>query len=163
MSVGGDISKVVSGGQTGADRGGLEWAISRGIAHGGWCPRGRKAEDGRVPDRYLLAETRSGSYRKRTELNVRYSDGTVIFTGGAKLQGGSLLTAKLAEKHGRPWVHLCMDGGYEAAGAALRLFVIENSVRVLNVAGNRESRCAGIQLFAQQALDEAFPPGYSAL
>jgi hypothetical protein len=155
--------KIVSGGQTGADRGGLDWAISRGVPHGGWCPRGRKAEDGRIPDQYLLTESGNGSYGKRTELNVRDSDGTVIFTGGIKLRGGSLLTAKLAQNNGRPWVCLRVNDGCEAVGRALRLFVVENSVGVLNVAGNRESRCPGIQRFVRQCLDEAFPLGHSTL
>jgi hypothetical protein len=49
--------KIVSGGQTGVDRAALDWAIQRGIPHGGWCPRGRRAEDGRIPERYRLRET----------------------------------------------------------------------------------------------------------
>ena len=72
--------KIVSGGQTGADRAALDWAIDHGTAHGGWCPRGRRAEDGAIPARYLLNETPSARYEERTEWNVRDSDGTVIPT-----------------------------------------------------------------------------------
>jgi hypothetical protein len=65
------IPKIVSGGQTGADRAALDWALSRGIECGGWCPKGRKAEDGRIAKRYPLIETPSASYVQRTEWNVR--------------------------------------------------------------------------------------------
>src|SRR5262245_64267849 len=71
-------SKIVSGGQTGADRAALDWAIEHGFEHGGWCPLGRKAEDGAVPARYDLAETPTDRWEQRTEWNVRDSDGTVI-------------------------------------------------------------------------------------
>ncbi|MCH7226767.1 YpsA SLOG family protein [Haloferula sp. A504] len=69
------IERIVSGGQTGADRAGLDAAIAAGLPHGGWCPRGRKAEDGPLPKRYLLTETKSASYLTRTEWNARDSDG----------------------------------------------------------------------------------------
>ncbi len=63
--------KIVSGGQTGADRAALDFAIAHGIPQGGWCPKGRKAEDGPIPDRYQLKETPSDNYAQRTEWNVR--------------------------------------------------------------------------------------------
>ena len=71
--------RIVSGGQTGADRAALDWAIERGIPHGGWCPRGRRAEDGRIDRRYALRETPAHDYQQRTRWNVRDSDGTLIF------------------------------------------------------------------------------------
>jgi hypothetical protein len=80
--------KIVSGGQTGADRAALDWAIFHDLPHGGWCPKGRKAEDGVIPDQYQLTETSSASYPQRTQWNVRDSDGTVIFTMTSKLFGG---------------------------------------------------------------------------
>ena len=89
------LLKIVSGGQTGADRAGLDWAISMGIPHGGWCPRGRKAEDGVIPARYQLTETKSADYLTRTRWNVRDSNATVIFTLKPTLSGGSLRTAGL--------------------------------------------------------------------
>ena len=91
--------KIVSGGQTGADRAALDWAIAHGIPHGGWCPRGRKAEDGRIDGRYQLQETPSSSYTLRTERNVHDSDGTVVFSVAAVLTGGSMKTVRLARKH----------------------------------------------------------------
>lgn len=82
-------TKLLSGAQTGADRAALDWAIFRDVPHGGWCPKGRKAEDGKIPPQYQLTETPSASYLQRTEWNVRDSDGTVIFTVAAGLAGGS--------------------------------------------------------------------------
>lgn len=80
--------KILSGGQTGTDRAALDWAIAHGIPHGGWCPKGRKAEDGPIDGRYQLQETPSSSYVERTEWNVRDSDGTVVFSIAAVLTGG---------------------------------------------------------------------------
>lgn len=100
--------KIVSGGQTGADRAALEWAISRGIPHGGWCPKGRLAEDGIIPAQYNLHEMKSADYLRRTEQNVIDSDGTVIFT----LTGGSKRTMGFAAKHLRPVLHLCAASPY---------------------------------------------------
>ncbi len=97
---------IISGGQAGADRAALDWAIANGIPHCGWCPKGRKAEDGRIPDDYRLQETASADCTERTEKNVVDSDGTVILTMSPKLGRGSRLTVKLAQKHGKPWLHI---------------------------------------------------------
>jgi hypothetical protein len=116
------VSKIVSGGQTGADRGGLDAAIELGIPHGGWCPKGRKAEDGAIPLTYDLTETGSADYRVRTEKNVLDSDATAIFTCG-ELSGGSKLTADLAEKHGKPWIHIDILRGKMGAAADFYNFI----------------------------------------
>lgn len=94
------IEKIVSGGQTGADRAGLDFAIEQAIPHGGWCPMGRLAEDGPIDSKYALTETPSASYPQRTEWNVRDSDATVIFTITAQLTGGSLKTWNVAKRMG---------------------------------------------------------------
>jgi hypothetical protein len=94
--------KIVSGGQTGADRAGLDWAIKNGIEHGGWCPKGRRAEDGPLHSRYVLKETPSSDYLQRTEWNVRDSDGTVLFSLAERLSGGSLKTLEFTMKHRKP-------------------------------------------------------------
>jgi hypothetical protein len=105
------IPKIVSGGQTGADRAALDWALSRSIESGGWCPKGRKAEDGPIPKRYPLIETPSAGYVQRTEWNVRDTGGTVIFSLGPVLTGGSKKTAEFAVKRNKPCLH-AHSGGY---------------------------------------------------
>jgi predicted Rossmann-fold nucleotide-binding protein len=75
---------IISGGQTGADRAALDWALQHGIPHGGSCPRGRLAEDGVIPTRYQLQELPSPEYAARTERDVLDADGTVIFSGAYK-------------------------------------------------------------------------------
>lgn len=152
------VTKIISGGQTGADRAALDFALTRGIPHGGWCPRGRLAEDGQVPERYVLMETPSRTYALRTEWNVRDSDGTVIFTIGRKLSGGSLKTWKLGERLGRPVMHLSQRGyalmPYHIAAPAQRLreFVEKHNIRVLNVAGSRASEELGVGDFVAEVL-----------
>ncbi len=96
------IEKIISGSQTGADRAALDWAIEHGIPHGGWCPKGRLAEDCPIDARYQLQETPGSSYLQRTEWNVRDADGTVIFSITSGLSGGSKKTLDLAKKHNKP-------------------------------------------------------------
>ena len=95
------LERVVSGGQTGVDRAALDAAIAVGLEHGGWCPRGRLAEDGVIPSEYQLRETWSADYPVRTEQNVRDSDGTLIL-GHGPLQGGTDLTWRMAKRHAKP-------------------------------------------------------------
>jgi hypothetical protein len=96
------IRKIISGWQTGADRAGLDFAIEAGLEHGGYVPRGRKAEDGRIDDRYNLIELSTSSYPARTRRNIEKSDGTVIFSLERALSGGTRLTLELANKLGKP-------------------------------------------------------------
>jgi hypothetical protein len=147
--------KIVSGGQTGADRAALDWAIDRGREHGGWCPRGRRAEDGTIPARYRLTETPAEAYAQRTEWNVRDSDGTVILSLADTLTGGSRRTAELAHALGKPWLHLSAraDGG--SAAGRLRRFLTDHAIRVLNVAGPRASSEPGVGEFVTATLDAA--------
>jgi hypothetical protein len=134
------IKKIISGGQTGADRAALDVAIKEGIPHGGWIPKGRKAEDGMLPDKYQLQEIPTASYSKRTEQNVLDSDGTLIVSHG-KLNGGSALTRRLAEKHKRPHIHLDMNGlSTDDAADALRVWIENNRIMILNVAGPRANK-----------------------
>src|SRR5271166_1257232 len=92
------LRKVISGGQTGADRAGLDFAIETGLKHGGFVPRGRKAEDGRIADRYNLVELTTSSYPARTRRNIEESDGTVIFSLEHLLSGGKKLTRGLCQQ-----------------------------------------------------------------
>ena len=135
------ITKIVSGGQTGVDRAALDVAIALGISHGGWCPRGRRAEDRRIPDVYDLQETDERDYSVRTRHNVEDSDGTLILSGGT-LTGGTALTRKLAKQEGSP-VRV-VDLRQKPDFAAVEHWVLDNRIRVLNIAGPRESQQPGI-------------------
>jgi hypothetical protein len=139
------FSKVVSGGQTGADQGALDAALALGHPCGGWCPKGRKSESGRIPDKYPLKEHTSASYPARTEANVKDSDGTLIFTYGEPT-GGTALTVDLAKKHNKP-VYI-FDFNRDAINpdpAEIFEWGAENNVYTLNVAGPRESKKPGTQ------------------
>lgn len=140
------IERIVSGGQTGVDRAALDAARAAGIDCGGWCPAGRRAEDGIIADLYPLRETRSRNYRARTRLNVRDSDATLVLTDGPP-QGGTRTTVDVARDMEKPVlvIDLAPDGADTAGNIArLRAWVAEEGVRVLNVAGPRESQCPGI-------------------
>lgn len=155
------IMKIVSGGQTGADRAGLDWAIENGVECGGWCPMGRLAEDGRINSKYPLIESPSSGYSQRTEWNVRDSDGTVIFSLSSDLSGGSALTKTFANDWNRPCLHIHP----EAVGPAKRLvepakrlvaFMDEFFINTLNIAGPRASTEKCIGRFVAETLDRAF-------
>jgi hypothetical protein len=139
--------KIISGGQTGVDRGALDAAIALGIPHGGWCPRGRLAEDGRIPDRYQLCETDSPDYPSRTEQNVLDSDATLILYRG-RIAGGTEFTLRLAQQHGQPHRIVDLDAG--ADPAEVRRWLAEHAVKILNVAGPRESQSPGISAIARE-------------
>lgn len=143
------ITKIVSGGQTGVDRAALDAARQRGIPTGGWCPRGRRAEDGRIPDEYVLSETESASYSQRTERNVNDADGTLIVTAGP-LSGGTALTRSLARRSG--CAVLVVDLRKEDGFTAVEQWLVANRIRVLNVAGPRESQQPGIHGQAREWL-----------
>jgi len=133
------ISKIISGGQTGADQAALDFAIDRGIAHGGWVPKGRKTEGGILPEKYLLTEMETTSYPRRTEKNVLESDGTLIVSHG-NLTGGPDYTRQMALKHGRPFIHIDADAvPLEDAVKLIWAWIDENDIEVLNVAGARAS------------------------
>jgi hypothetical protein len=142
---------LVSGGQAGADRAGLDWAIAHGVRHGGWCPKGRKSEDGPLPAAYQLTETPSAAYLQRTEWNVRDSTATLIFTLDDKLDGGSKKTAEFAERLGKPWLHV-RPGVHPKYVAR---FLARHAVTVLNVAGKRASAAPGIDDFTRATLSAA--------
>lgn len=147
--------KIISGGQTGVDRAALEWALGHGIPHGGWCPRGRKAEDGVIPLKFQLKETGGQDYSLRTRRNVRDSGGTVIFSKSGSLGGGSKETADHARKIGKPLLRLVSSLGAGRAATQLGAFLKEHGIRVLNVAGPRASEEPGTGRFVQAVLSRA--------
>lgn len=141
--------RIVSGGQTGADQAGLQWAIDNEVDHGGWCPKGRKTEEGVLDPKFRLKETPSASYLQRTEWNVRDSDATIIFTMIEPLSGGSKRTAEFARKHGKPCIAFTPGQSLEK----LAEFLSRYPVRILNIAGSRDSTAPGVGFFVRQSLD----------
>jgi Circularly permutated YpsA SLOG family len=140
------VAKVISGGQTGVDRAALDTALELGLACGGWCPKGRRAEDGPIPGRYPLTETKSPRYPQRTKANVLDSDGTLILTRGGPA-GGTALTVQIARAKGKP--HLVVDLSRSPDPAEVRNWCLTRQIHILNVAGPRESEKPGI--YAQAA------------
>ncbi|MGE5235319.1 MAG: putative molybdenum carrier protein [Acidobacteriota bacterium] len=134
------VERIVSGGQTGVDRAALDVALEGGIPAGGWCPRGRRAEDGRIPHRYPLQETNSSGYPERTRRNVSGSDATLILTRGP-IKGGTALTVRLASRLGRPLLVVDLD---HAVADDVRSWIARHGIEVLNVAGPRENEHPGI-------------------
>lgn len=135
------LLKIISGGQTGVDRAALDVALELGLPCGGWCPRGRRAEDGAVPQIYPLQETRVAAYSDRTERNVQGSDATLILNRG-RLEGGTRLTLEIAATLGRPCRVVDLD--HPPPPESLTTWLESHAVKVLNVAGPRESGRPGI-------------------
>ena len=104
--------RIVSGGQTGVDRAGLDAAMEIGLPIGGYVPKGRLAEDGQVPDKYPMTETGSKDYKERTKRNVLESDGTLIINIGP-LKSGTALTAKIAHENNKPLMIVQLDQAYQ--------------------------------------------------
>ena len=143
----------MSGAQTGVDRAALDVALELGIPCGGWVPKGRIDESGRIPERYPnLRETESVDFSERTAANVRDSDGTLIISRGP-LTGGSLYTLKVADGLGRPWLHVDIDALDAGDSVAVALAWLDrNHIKVLNVAGPRASKDPGIHELATTLL-----------
>jgi hypothetical protein len=156
------VDRIISGGQTGVDRSALDVAIFLEIPHGGWCPRNRLAEDGEIPDHYQLQETAATDYSVRTEQNVLEGDGTLVLFY-QDLNGGTLLTVKYCKRHRRPVmiVDLSDDWDDEENSKILeqvRMWLGNESIRCLNVAGPRESNVPGINRIAERFLLKVLQP-----
>lgn len=143
--------RVISGGQTGVDRAALDAALALGLERGGWCPHGRRAEDGCIPSGYPLVEIASRAYPQRTERNILEADATLIVTSGAPA-GGTALTLTLAGRLGRPHRVVDLDAGEPAA--RITAWLDEVAPVTLNVAGPRESAVPGIHERARRYLLE---------
>jgi hypothetical protein len=148
---------IVSGGQTGADRAALDFAIRYGLPHGGWCPRGRLAEDGRLDAIYCLQETPSPRYEERTRWNVRDSDATLVVTINRRASGGTGLTLGACRQFGKPCLHLSAETTPDVATAADQLvqFVQTHQVQRLNVAGPRATQEPEVGAFVHALLAAA--------
>ena len=145
------IKKIISGGQTGVDRAALDLAADLGLESGGWCPRGRRAEDGIIPDHYPLTETPGRDYEQRTEWNVRDSEGTLILTTG-KPEGGTQLTIETAQRLEKPFYVVDLLAPRNLPG--LQYWVEYEKIHTLNVAGPRESRVPGVKAMAMEFLKD---------
>lgn len=146
------IERIISGGQTGADQGGLDAALQAGVPHGGFCPKNRRSEWGIIPAKYQLVEMASFDYPPRTRKNIESSDGTVVFTKGAA-EAGSKLTIDLCRQYGKPvlWVNIAKTDIKGAVESICR-WSAEHDIVTLNVAGNRESKSPGIQALVGQII-----------
>jgi hypothetical protein len=145
--------KIISGGQTGVDRAALDAARACGLDCGGWCPRGRRAEDGTISPEYPLAETPTVEYAVRTEWNVRDADATLILTAGP-LSGGTALTKTLAERLGKRCLVVDLNAAPDVPTVAE--WSTAPTIPVLNIAGPRESTSPGIYDLSRRFLEELF-------
>jgi hypothetical protein len=142
------LKKIISGGQTGVDRGALDAALDAGFPCGGWAPEGRLAEDGPIAGHYPLVVLPGSDYETRTLKNVLDSDGTAIIHNG-ELEGGTRLTMVYCLEHGKPCEVLDAQRlGPSEAARVIGDFVERHGIAVLNMAGPRASKWPGARDYA---------------
>lgn len=139
------LKKIISGGQTGVDRAALDVAILKKIEHGGYCPKGRMAEDGVIEDKYQLIPTESEDVSFRTKKNIEESDGTLVFLSKplSEINDGTKLTIDYAKSLSKPLLIVCLD---KCEGVESRFYnwLLQNNISVLNIGGPRASSEVGI-------------------
>lgn len=148
--------KIVSGGQTGVDRAALDIAIYFKISHGGWCPKGRLAEDGTIDSQYNLIESVSSDYSERTKLNIRDSDGTlIIIPSKVTITDGTILTVEEVKKNKKTYLIIDLEE-IESKNEEINAWINTNNINVLNIAGPRESQYPGIYNTCLEAFNGIF-------
>jgi len=147
------LLKIISGGQTGVDRAALDFALNNGLNCGGWCPLGRKSEDGIISEKYPLLETKTSKYSERTKLNVQTSDGTLLIFDKI-FDKGSTLTKNLAIEYLKSLFLYDLSANIEIS--EIKKWMHSNKINVLNIAGPRESNSIGIYLKTYKLLSEIF-------
>ena len=143
------LAMIISGGQTGVDRVALDFAMRNGIVHGGWCPRGRRAEDGEIPQKYCLIEADTQLYQQRTRLNVRDAQATLIFYDSTRRSRGTALTIKCAEGMQKPYLAVDIDN-YDCRKILKWLRRVRP--QILNVAGPRAGESDRASAVADEVL-----------
>ena len=138
------IEVIISGGQTGADRAALDFALERGLEIQGYCPHGRRADDGPIDTKYPLQETKSAAYPPRNRLNVKLADATIIFNGLSAYSPGTQRTIKYAREHKKKFKVLQGFPDIMKDAADLNQWLKEHKPQKLNIAGNGEEKCPGI-------------------
>ena len=142
--------KIISGGQTGVDRGALDACLEHSFNCGGWCPKGRWAEDGVIDKRYPLSETEEKKYSARTIKNVEEADGTLIISP-KNISGGTLLTYQIAKKKNKPVLIISPDSKDDSLNTDTLIgWLAAHSIKTLNVAGPRESQWPGASSKSRQ-------------
>lgn len=147
------ISTIISGGQTGVDMGALDIALQNNINIGGWCPKGRYNENGSISNCYPLAEAPLENPQCRTTLNILDSDGTLICTFNKEMQEGTALTFNLCTLFKKPVCVVNFNESIEKTVNIAKDFIVTNNIKVLNVAGNRESQSPGIYISTKDFLN----------
>ena len=150
------ISKIISGGQTGVDRASLDFAIKNNIKYEGFCPKGRKAEDGIIDKKYKLTETKSENYYIRTDKNIKISDGTLIIIKNNIWGRGTLLTKKYCKKQNKKSLVIDIDNDINDNINKITGFIEKYNIRTLNIAGNRESTSPGVYKQTKDFLTDLF-------
>jgi len=147
------LDKIISGGQTGVDWAAIQAAIELKIPYGGFIPKGRKNEDGIIPKDYLFIEMSNGNYKDRTKQNILESDGTLIISYYF-MSPGTKLTKDLCFDLKKPLKQYIIDGTNIDFKENLKKFIKLNNIRVLNIAGPRESKFPGIYKLSKELIKE---------
>ena len=145
------FKKIISGGQTGVDQGALDFAIENNIPHGGWMPKGRKAENGVIPIRYQLKETTSSGYPQRTKKNISEANATLIITNDPKSKG-TALTLRECKAAGKPYLMVQMPSDPHQAAVRVAKWLTQGQYKVINVAGSRASKAPLAHNYTKQLL-----------